>query len=238
MAAERPCIGVTEPDSGAHLSWWSIALAIRWAGGKPVRITPAAPHPGSPVQGLVLAGGTDIHPSLYHSIPKQDYRYDHPRDVLELDWLKRAQAHRLPVLGICRGAQLMNVERGGDLHIDITKVYEKANYPNGTLARIFYRKRVHVRTDTLLFRLLGEEYSRVNSMHTQAINRLGTGLHIGAEEANSIVQAIEDPALPMFMGVQFHPEYMIYAQRYRSLFSHLVEAARHAPPVVTSGTAL
>lgn len=223
--ANRPRIGVTEPEDGARLSWWCIALALLWAGGKPVRITAKKPRPDEPIQGLVLAGGTDIYPHHYKGIPKEQYRYDHPRDAMELDWLKRAQEHKLPVLGICRGAQLMNIERGGDLHIDISKVYEKANYPNGTWARVFYRKRVHIHPETLLFRLIGEEHSRINSMHTQAINRLGENLTIGAQEANSIVQAVEDTTLPFFMGVQFHPEYLIYARRYRNLFHRLVDVA-------------
>lgn len=191
-----------------------------------MRITPSRPHFDSPVRGLVLAGGRDIHPHRYNGVVKPHYSYDLPRDALEFAWLERAQRQRLPVLGICRGAQLMNVERGGDLHIDISKVYEKANYPNGTLARLFYRKRVYICPDTLLLSLIGEEYSRVNSMHTQSINRLGRGLKIGAEESNRIVQAIEDPDLPMHLGVQFHPEYLLYARRYRNLFNQVVQEAR------------
>lgn len=226
MASSRPWIGVTEPDRGARLSWLSIALAVWLAGGKPVRVTPSQPHFNNSVRGLVLAGGKDIHPHRYNGVVKTHYHYDLPRDALELAWLERAQRLRIPVLGICRGAQLMNVERGGDLHIDISKVYEKANYPNGTLARIFYRKRVYIHPGTLLLSLIGEEYSRVNSMHTQSINRLGRGLKVGAEEFNRIVQAIEDPTLPMYMGVQFHPEYLLYARRYRNLFNQIVKEAR------------
>jgi putative glutamine amidotransferase len=225
MAKIRPRIAVTEPEHGARLSWWCIRLAVWLAGGTPLRITAASPRFSEAIDGLILAGGTDIDPRRYNGLPKQDYRYDLPRDQLELEWLARAERLNLPVLGICRGAQLINIHRGGDLHIDITKVYEKANYPNGTLARIFYRKRVAIHPDSLLRRLLTEDFSRINSMHTQAINRLGEGLKIAAEEKNRIIQAIEDPRRAMFMGVQFHPEYLIYARRYRNLFSWLVEVA-------------
>lgn len=227
MAAKRPRIAITEPDADAWLSWLCIALAVWWVGGKPIRATPSHPRFNEQIDGLILAGGTDIDPQRYHGIPKKNYRYDQPRDAMELAWLKRAEAEKLPVLGICRGAQLMNIARGGNLHIDISKVYEEAQYPNGTLAQIFYRKRVHIHRETLLFRLIGEEFSRVNSMHTQSINRLGHFLAIGAQESNSIVQAIEDPSLPMYLGVQFHPEYMIYARRYRNLFRQVVRVAQN-----------
>lgn len=229
MAAKRPRIAVTEPDSGARLSWLCIAATIWCVGGVPLRATAQNPRYREPIDGLILAGGTDIDPARYHGIPKKDYRYDRPRDALELAWLDRAERNGLPVLGICRGAQLINIARGGDLHIDISKVYEKTNYPNGTLARIFYRKRVRIEDDSLLRQLVGEEYSRINSMHTQAINRLGHGLKVAAQEANSIVQAVEDRTKPMFMGVQFHPEYMVYARRYRNLFRELVRAAKLRP---------
>lgn len=227
MAAKRPRIGVTEPEGQFRLSWLCIALAVTLGGGVPVRLTASRPRYEDPtIGGLILAGGTDVNPARYRAMPKEHYLYDMARDEMEFAWLKQAKERHLPVLGICRGAQLINIARGGDLHIDIRKIYEKANYPNGTLARIFYRKRVFVKPGTLLRRLIGEEHSRVNSMHTQSINRLGDGLKIGAEEANSIVQAVEDPSLPMFMGVQFHPEYMIYAARYRRLFRQVVELAK------------
>lgn len=226
MAAIRPLIAVTEPADGARLSWIFIAIAIWWVGGKPLRTTTKNPRFDEAIDGLIVAGGTDINPRRYRAMPKKGYRYDLDRDKLELEWLRRAEQNDIPVLGICRGAQLINIYRGGDLHIDISKVYEKANYPNGTIARIFYRKRVFIRAATLLHTLIGEQYSRINSMHTQAINRLGRGLKIGAHEANSIVQAVEDPSHAMFMGVQFHPEYMIYARRYRNLFRQVVLVAR------------
>lgn len=226
MAARKPRIGITVPDRRARISWNCIRIGILLAGGVPLKVTPKKPRLDERIDGLVLAGGTDIYPPRYGNTAKQQYRYDHARDEMELAWLQRAEEQDLPMLGICRGAQLMNVHRGGNLHLDVSKVYEKAHYPNGTLARIFYRKRMHVRPASLLFTLIGEEYSRVNSLHTQAINELGAGLEISGEESNRVVQAVEDPTHRMMLGVQFHPEYLIYARRYRNLFNHLVRMAK------------
>lgn len=222
----KPLIGITTPDNYHRTSLRLIRLAVRLEGGIPLQLTPSHPQYEHEIDGLILAGGTDVHPSHYKTLPKENYPYDHPRDALEFRWIRQAEERCIPVLGICRGAQLMNVHRGGDLHMDISKVYEKANYPNGTIARIFYRKGMHIRKDTLLHSLVGEEWSRVNSMHTQSINQLGAGLKISGEERNTIVQCVEDPRFPMFLGVQFHPEYLIYAKRYRRIFHHLIAIAR------------
>ena len=226
MDTGKPRIGVTLPDNGAWLSWNCIRLAITLAGGKAVRVSPKNPYFDDQFDGLVLAGGTDIYPPRYQGSAKHSYRYDHKRDEMELRWLRHAEENGVPVLGICRGAQLINVHRGGDLHLDVSKVYEKANYPNGTIARVFYRKRVQIQADTLLCEIIGEEFSRVNSLHTQAINSLGTNLKVSALEANRVVQAVEDKTARFIVGVQFHPEYLIYARRYRAIFKWLVNDAR------------
>lgn len=202
-----------------------IALSIKLSGGEPVRLVASSPKYEERLDGLIIGGGTDLYPPLFDNDPKPDYVYDRPRDRLELDWLKRAQDRDLPTLGICRGAQLMNVERGGSLHMDLAKVYENASYPSRFLAQMLFRKAVQIKPDSQLYRIIGKERLCVNSMHKQAIDQLGEGLVVSAVEDNGIVQALEDPKRPFFMGVQFHPEALIYQKTFRRLFQTLIEKA-------------
>ena len=204
----------------------AIRSALVLAGGRAVKVTPRATRYQEHFHGVILSGGTDIYPELYNQPPKPRYHYDLARDEMERQWLVKAVSGGLPVLGICRGAQLMNVVRGGTLHMDVSKAYEKARYPSGLLARIFYRKRARIEPGSRLHGMVGLRSVRINSLHTQAIDRLGTRLVGTAREANGVIQCVEDPALPYFVGVQFHPEYMIYSRYFRRVFAALVEAAK------------
>lgn len=227
MTGAKPRIGVTGPAEGAFTSRVCIALGVRMAGATPVHIRPHDDIDALDISGAVIAGGTDIHPALYGGAAKRRYAYDTARDTAELRLIARAEREKLPLLGICRGAQLINVSRGGDLHPDIAKAFERAEYPNNTLAHIFYRKRIYISPGSLLARLAGGESRRVNSIHSQAVNRAGAYLSVTAKEANGVPQAIEDNRFPFFLGVQFHPEYLLYSRSYRAIFRALArEAAR------------
>ena len=222
----KPKIGYTTRNYAWDPLQWLINISIWLAGGIPVRIYPKNPRHDTDLSGLIIAGGTDVHPHLFDLSPKHQYTYDHDRDTMELDWLRRADAINMPILGICRGAQILNVMRGGTLHLDIAKAYEEAKYPPHLLANIFFRKDVSIHEDSLLASLLGSARARVNSMHTQAIDTTGKGLRVCAQEANGVVQAVEDPDHPFTLGVQFHPEALIYQRKYRNIFHGLIKAAR------------
>ena len=225
--SNKPTIGYTTRDFSIEPLQWLISLAIRFAGGRPVRLKPARDRLGDTrIDGLIIGGGTDLYPDLYKGKAKDFYHYDKPRDEMEIRWLEYAEDHNIPVLGICRGAQMMNVFHGGSLHLDFTKVYEGSKYHSGLLAQIFYRKGVTIKDGSLLHRIIGANKARVNSMHSQAIDALGQGLEISAAEDNGVVQGIELPDKDFYLGVQFHPEAMIYKDRYRRIFERLVQAAR------------
>ncbi len=225
MRKNKPRIGYTTRNFSIDPLQWALSFAIRIAGGVPVRLRPKSPRYDTHLDALVIGGGDDLYPALYNLDPKPDYEYDHERDELEVAWLERAEALKLPILGICRGAQLINVRRGGTLHVDVSKVYENAKYPAHFLANIFYRKNIRIEPQTLLHNLLGCGHVRVNSMHKQAIDSLGRGLNISARENNGVVQAIEDPNRAYYLGVQFHPEALVYRATFRNIFERLVKAA-------------
>lgn len=226
FAQNQPRIGITRPRGRDRGAYSLLALGVRLGGAKPVALTPGEPTAPQNLDGLILGGGGDIFPMLYDDVPKQGYLYDRDRDALEIALAQRASDEDIPVMGVCRGAQLLNIMRGGSLHLDASKAYEDANYPDSILAKIFFRKPVSASTGSIISRALGGERSFVNSLHKQSIKRVGEGLEVTAREPNGIVQAIEDPRKRFFLGVQFHPEFMLHREKFRRIFELLSEAAK------------
>ena len=223
----RPLIGITKPDRKALTQNLALRICVLFSGGKTVNITPSSPKLDAKISGLILSGGTDIHPSNYFSSElKKGYRYDEARDELEAKWIDLAQKKQIPVLGICRGAQLMNVKAGGTLYTNIARAFEEAHYPSSLLAKIFFRKKILIKEKGHLCDAFGKEESKVNSMHNQAIKKLGTGFRITAQEPNGIVQAIESPEDQYRVGVQFHPEFLLYKKEIRKLFKDFVASCK------------
>jgi putative glutamine amidotransferase len=177
------------------------------------------------LDGLLLSGGSDVHPVLFQSPPKAGYAYDLPREAMEIAWLRQAGAADLPTLGVCRGAQLMNVVAGGALHMDLAEAFEDTRYPSHWLEQIWFRKRARIVAPSRLADIVGDEDLWVNSVHSQAVDRLGEGLTISACETNGAVQAIEDPGRRFWLGVQFHPEFLIHRRRCRAIFEAFTAAA-------------
>ncbi len=139
--------------------------------------------------------------------------------------IDHALAKDLPLLGICRGAQLLNVRLGG------TRLQELRSRRKRTSNRwtILPLKNLCVEPRTALYRLLATTEARINSLHNQGIDRIGDGLQVSGRDLDGIVQAIEDPARPFLMGVQWHPEFLLYRRDQRRLFRALTEAARQDP---------
>ena len=144
---------------------------------------------------LLLPGGGDIDPARYGQENRGSTDIDRERDELEFGLLREALARRLPVLGVCRGCQLLNVAFGGTLHQDIPD--------HGPIDE---KDRLHPSrcADPVLTGLYGESFI-VNSWHHQAVDRLGEGFRAVQWAPDGVVEAIRHEELPLF-GVQWHPE--------------------------------
>lgn len=226
----KPLIGVTGPDKGGRILWWFTKLAVILGGGRAQRITAGGLHDYSQCDGFIIAGGGDINPKLYgESAILKDAQYDEARDRLEREIIEHAKQNHIPLLGICRGLQMINVTLGGSLYQEAKEVLEDFLPSTSLISKIIGRRDVKMKKESKLFGILGgyEQYW-VNSIHHQAVNKLGGGLRVIGREENNLVQAIEhDGDHPFLIGVQWHPELMLHAPSARKLFKALVKSARN-----------
>ena len=159
--------------------------------------------------GLILSGGVDIYPELYCDWDTKETKgtYCPERDGFELNLLQKALEMKIPVLGICRGLQLINVYFRGSLIFDIEEI---RNVNHRKISKTEDRiHKVNIFKDTLLNEITGTESEEVTSSHHQSIDRLGEGLMINAKASDGIVEGIEfaDKKDKSFLiGVQWHPE--------------------------------
>jgi putative glutamine amidotransferase len=220
----RPVIAVTTSRFFFAPIYLLVYLAVWTAGGRVKHVPPGSSFDSS-VDGLILAGGTHVSPALFKAQSVPEYSYDHSRDATELAWLEKARQAGMPVLGICRGAQIMAVSHKGTLHLEVNTAYKDAEYPSHPASVLFYRKPVRLKASSLIRRITRKHRLYVNSLHRQSIRKTGDPLVVTGVEDNGVVQAIEDPNRPFYLGVQFHPELLIYRRRFRHIFRALVETA-------------
>lgn len=217
----RALIAVTRSVSGGWTMTQFNRLAVWRAGGRAVVVDASRTFDAGSFDGLVIGGGEDIAAELGGAGFAPTLAIDHERDRLELDLLRVARDRHLPVLGICRGAQMINVHRGGTLHADIFERYAEAR----RLRTVLPRKHVTIKSGSRLARILGSARAHVNALHHQAVDRLGARLAVAAEDADGVVQAIEDTDAEFCIGVQWHPEFLLSRRRQQRLFDELVAAA-------------
>jgi putative glutamine amidotransferase len=173
------------------------------------------------LDGLVITGGHDVEPVLYKAAAEIEGKYDPERDAFEAGIIDQALLDRIPLLGICRGAQLLNVQLGGSLIQDLRK-HRKLTSNRRTLLPM---KTLCLEGDSRLAKLLGKDTLKINSLHKQSIDHIGSGLRVSGRDLDDIVQAVEHPERDYLFGVQWHPEFLAYLPRQRWLFRDLVSAA-------------
>lgn len=224
----RPVIGVTGPDASYPWGWWATKLAIETSGGIAVRLTPTnyRDHRKEHFQAIIIGGGNDIDAGLYGEENTGRSSIDPERDLFEIEMIRHALDTRLPVLGICRGAQLINVVLGGSLHPDLRPLRRRTSNRHTP----WPRKLALLDESGLLHEIFKKECWRINSLHHQAVDRLGEGLRVAARDLDGFVQAVESTSHPWLVGVQWHPEYLLYLRRQHRLFRHLVDRAAAARP--------
>jgi putative glutamine amidotransferase len=237
MSKDGPVIGITTYGAFGEPPKYSLPRAyvdaVALAGGVPVLLAPnrtSVERLLDVVDGLLLPGGGDIAPD-FHS------NEDHPaihgvsreRDGFELEMTKRAlERPDLPVLGICRGMQVMNVSLGGDLELDIPEARGEL-----VVHRLPLRKptihSVSLEAGSLLHEIYGKPELSVCSWHHQGVRRLGRGLKPIAYAEDGVIEGLACEEHPAALGVQWHPEVQIHDDPiHRRLFEWLVEQARRS----------
>ena len=229
----RPLIGITayaEPsarwgawDLPAALVPLAYVRAIEEAGGRPLLVPPSedgVEETLAILDGILFSGGSDLDPELYSQPAHPETNGVRPdRDRGELALLTGALERDLPVLAVCRGSQVLNVARGGDLVQHLPEVVgdEKHKHKPG----VFADHEVDVKPESRVGSLLGER-APVKSHHHQGFGRVGEGLVETAWAEDGTLEALEDPTKRFAVGVLWHPE----EGKDRALFEALVEAAR------------
>ena len=206
-------------------SWYAIRLCLWLAGAQAIRIDVNRRHPVEHLDGVLVSGGDDIHPGLYGSEHLADKEYDHDRDALEQSYIRYALDERVPLFGICRGYQMINVMMGGSLHVDIRRMRKRTS----NFGTILPRKQVELEPDSFIARLTGRSRLRVNSLHYQAVDQVGEELRVTGRDRDDFVQVLEHDNDSPILGVQWHPEYLFYLPSHLRLFRWLVgQALKHA----------
>jgi putative glutamine amidotransferase len=238
-----PLIGIT--GRAAHdLAWCPPLLgarqgyvnAIAQAGGIPVVLPPLA-DPAvvrgmlDGLQGVLLTGGVDVDPGEYGETPHPKLgQVQRERDLSELPLARWAVAEGKPVLGICRGHQVLNVALGGSLYQDIPAQIDGSLDHEASIRHECWNNLDHGLTldpDSLLAELLGASYVEVNSLHHQGIKDLAPGLRIVGRAPDGVVEAVEGTGEGFVLGVQCHPEelWQEVDVRWRNVFRAFVVAA-------------
>jgi gamma-glutamyl-gamma-aminobutyrate hydrolase PuuD len=233
----RPCIGIcpgfrahNDPEIRLGANYYE---AVERAGGAPLVLPTTerldlVPELLARVDGLLLTGGGDLDPSSYGQAAHPATRpVDPRRQAFDLCALREAEEMRLPVLAVCLGIQVVNVARGGDLiqHLPSERAEESHTPPDGQ-PDLFHT--VVIEPGTLLAAIMGAgpRAREVNSSHHQAIGRVGRGLAVSARAPDGVVEAVEDPRKPFFLGVQWHPERLADRPDHLALFQALVRSSR------------
>lgn len=239
-----PVIAITGPNSNGTSAWLFTALSIKLAGGKPVRVTPAKFNGKLDYDGVIIGGGSNVHPenmqeekvpkvkrSLWLRLKESLFypmeffsgwskpSYDKERDEMEMQLIEYALNNKKPILGICRGHQLLNAKLGGTMYESTLPLLKnrmriRSPFPRKTV--------IYTQSDSLIAEIAGDDPIEVNAIHSQAVGKPADELNVTAKEKSGITQVLEKKGSDRVLGVQWHPEYLFYMQVHRNIFKWLV----------------
>ena len=233
----RPTIGITAATEDVSYGVWSdipavvspasYVRAVQRAGGRAVLLLPDPEDAQDPdgaldmIDALIVTGGAgDVDPALYgQEAHPETGPVQEERDAYELALVRPAIERRMPVLGICRGMQVLNVAYGGGIeqHLPDVVGHEDHRHTPGTFAD----HEVDLETGSLAARAAGAERTAVKSHHHQGVREIGSGLVVTGRSDDDTVEALEDPSCPFVLGVLWHPEEDEKSQLIKALVSEV-----------------
>lgn len=223
----KPLIGIT-PDYSYEKRRFKISEdytnAVLQAGGIPILLTPCDTFPTF-VDGILFSGGGDVDPLLFGEEPLLENGEISPlRDSWELSLCKEALVKQIPLLGICRGMQIMNIAAGGTIYQDIFVQTGTTLKHSQQAPRFYGTHSVTAIPKSLLAQLWQKEKIAVNSLHHQAVAKPGKGFFAAAYSNDHLIEAIEHETISFALGVQWHPEAMKEKEQ-QIIFLKFAEAA-------------
>ncbi|GIP33434.1 gamma-glutamyl-gamma-aminobutyrate hydrolase family protein [Paenibacillus sp. J2TS4] len=235
----KPIIGITSSirEERLAVTGQDYIQAIAWAGGVPVVLPnlsdeASADKIAATIDGLLSSGGKDIDPTLFGEEPHPRLGEVSPeRDRFESMMIARMLQLDKPILGICRGCQILNVVQGGDMYQDIHAQHEQTLLQHQQVAPRYHGSHyIDVCEGSLLHQITGSLRYKVNSYHHQAVRKMADGFEICARASDGIVEAFASVKHRFVIGVQWHPENLlrkedIYSQK---LFEAFVQACSSA----------
>ena len=232
MSSPAPLIGITtygRNEAGDVSLPGAYLEAVQQAGGVPILLPPHQAPLGrllEKIDGLILAGGGDIAPSLYGGAHHPTiYSVDAERDAFEFALAKAALAKQIPVLGICRGMQMLSVASGAALIPHVPDVYGDAIAHRLYLPRRPTPHPLQLEPNSRLAALMQAVHINVMSWHHQAVKTLPSGWRVAAQATDGLLEAIECEHHPWAIGVQWHPELSPNDPAHQKLFRALILSA-------------
>lgn len=233
--SHRPRIGITCDSNDARTSYsspYGYSDSILRAGGLPL-VLPYRADPAlvgaylDQFDGMLFSGGDDMDPAAYgEDWHPQAVKIDPLRERFERALIAEAERRGMPILGICLGSQLINLHRGGSMHQFLPDLSRDNPVEHRNAGRDWTgRHTVRLHPESTYAQAAGKPEIIVNTSHKQSINKVGRGLRVLATAIDGVIEGIEDPSLPILIGVQWHAERIIDQPEQLWLFQRLIAAA-------------